>query len=151
LRSEFEGARRAGTEQVHRWQIRVMATPLWAPILLGALLAAGLALRSAAVRERMLLAWKLRAGQGPMPAHVASLSYRRMLRLLERRGWRKSPAQTALEFAASLPAGEAAAPVADLTDLYLSARFGASSPDAARFADLLARLQAALRRRQARR
>ncbi len=47
-----------------------------------------------------------------------------MLRLLERRGWRKAAWQTPLEFAASLPQGDVSAPVARLTDLYLIARFG---------------------------
>jgi len=149
LRAQFDSARAAGADRVHQWQLRLTAAPLWLPILFGALLAAALALRSATVRERLVLAWRLRAGQGPLPAHVASLSYRRMLRLLEQRGWTKSPAQTPLEFAASLPAGEAAQPVSDITEMYLAARFGERNADPARFTTLLANLQAALRGRTA--
>ena len=75
-----------------------------------------------------------------------------MLRMLEQRGWRKEDWQTPLEFAASLPAGEVAAPVSRLTDLYLVARFGhhdagtgpGGAGDAERFAALLASVQLAL-------
>jgi hypothetical protein len=71
--------------------------------------------------------------------------------MLEQRGWRKEAWQTPLEFAASLPAGEVAAPVSRLTDLYLVARFGhhdAGTGDAERFAALLASVQMALRVRR---
>ena len=60
--------------------------------------------------------WSLRArSSGNVTASLATLEYREMLRLLERRGWKKSPSQTALEFAAAIPAAEIAAPVAQLT------------------------------------
>jgi hypothetical protein len=85
-----------------------------------------------------------------------------MLRLLEQAGLEKSPAQTPLEFAASLPAAEVAVPVASLTELYLVARFGRAeaggnrsegsraehAADADRFVTLLADVQAALRLRR---
>jgi transglutaminase-like putative cysteine protease len=150
LRVRFENARAAGEQRVHQWEVHVTAAPVWLLVAFGALLAAALALRNATVRERLILGWKLRSGQGPLPSHVASLSYRRMLRLLEQRGWSKSPAQTPLEFAASLPPGAAAQPVADITEMYLAARFGERNADPARFTALLANLQAALRGRSPR-
>jgi hypothetical protein len=68
-----------------------------------------------------------------------------MLRLLERRGWKKSPHQTPLEFAAVLPSTAFALPVTHLTQIYQAARFGNQPADAARLASLLAKVQAALR------
>jgi protein-glutamine gamma-glutamyltransferase len=145
LRSKFEWARDAGTARLRAWQASAAAAPPWAlifPVMLAAALL--VLLRSGPLRERLLLAWRLRASHEPLPPHAAALPYRHMLRLLERRGWSKLPAQTPLEFAASLPAGEFSEPVSELTRLYQAARFGGHSADAGRVATLLARLEAAL-------
>ena len=40
---------------------------------------------------------------GICTASLAALEYSEMLRLLERRGWKKEPSQTPLEFAAAIP------------------------------------------------
>ena len=65
-----------------------------------------------------------------------------MLRLLARRGLRKSPAQTPLEFVASVPDGELAAQVSELTSLYQAARYGGAPADSpggsSRYRNLLA-------------
>jgi hypothetical protein len=61
---------------------------------------------------------------GNLTASLAAVEYREMLRLLEKRGWRKAPSQTPLEFASAIPAAELCTPVAQLTELYQSARFG---------------------------
>ena len=100
---------------------------------------------SSALRERLSLIWRLRIHRGPLPPQVAALSYRRMLRLLEQRGWKKSPEQTPLEFAAAIPGGALLAPVRQLTAAYQAVRFGGQSPDASQLASLLAEVQAALR------
>ena len=113
------------------------------------MIALALCLRNPGLRERLALAWRLRARRGPLPPQAAALSYRRMLRLLERRGWTKSPAQTPLEFAAGLPSGNIAAPVAHLTEMYQATRFGGQPADASKLASLLAEVQAALRARPA--
>ena len=68
-----------------------------------------------------------------------------MLRLLERRGWTKSPEQTPLEFAAALPSAQLAAPVKHLTELYQATRFGGQVAEAGKLAALLDEVQAALR------
>ena len=69
--------------------------------------------------------WSLRARRGGnLTASLAALEYNEMLRLLEHRGWKKAPSQTPLEFAAAIPAPDLVAPVAQLTELYQSARFG---------------------------
>jgi transglutaminase-like putative cysteine protease len=147
LKGEFERVRNIGVEWLRHWQTRIRAVPPWLPLLIAAPLALGLCLLSTALREKVLLAWRLRAGRGPLPPHAAALSYRRMLLLLERRGWKKSPFETPMEFAAALPNPTVAAPVARLTALYQAARFGGHPSDAGRFAALLAELQAALRAR----
>ena len=148
-RTRFEDARNAGAERVHDWQTHLAAAPLWFPFTLAALVLAGLCARSRTLRERILVAWKLRARDAAVPPHTAALFYRRMLLLLERRGWRKSPAQTPLEFAASVSDVAAAAPVAQLTALYQVSRFGGRGADARTFAALLSSLEAALRSRSA--
>jgi protein-glutamine gamma-glutamyltransferase len=69
--------------------------------------------------------WSLRARRaGNVTASLAALEYTEMLRLLEKRGWKKAASQTPLEFAAAIPAPDLCAPVAQLTELYQSARFG---------------------------
>ena len=144
VREAFDNARNAGAARVRRWQTRLSATPVWLLSLLGLLIVATLTLSNAAVRKRLMerwaagtldgwfgewlgrltLAWRVRGQSGSLPPQTAALFYRRMLRLLERRGWRKAAWQTPLEFAASLPRGDVSAPVARLTNLYLIARFG---------------------------
>ena len=72
--------------------------------LLGLLLVMLIALRGRAIGGYVRARWSLRAHRkGSLPPELAALQYREMLKLLERRGWRKSPAQTALEFAAAIP------------------------------------------------
>jgi hypothetical protein len=86
--------------------------------------------------------WSLRArSSGNVTASLATLEYREMLRLLERRGWKKSPSQTAQEFAAAIPAAEIAAPVAQLTALYQSARFGDQPAPAQQMSALLSAIR----------
>jgi transglutaminase-like putative cysteine protease len=78
-----------------------------------------------------LLRWKIRGASDSAGSRgVAALEYRRMLRILERAGWRKSATQTPLEFAAAIGAPNVAAPVSALTELYQSARFGTQRADA---------------------
>ena len=146
-RERFEQASNAGADRVHAWQTRLASAPLWFPLSLAALIVAGLCARSRTLRERVLLAWSCGRAMPQLPPHTAALFYRRMLLLLERRGWRKSPAQTPLEFAASVSDDGAAAPVAQLTALYQASRFGGRGADARTFAALLASLEAALHAR----
>lgn len=95
------------------------------PSLLVLLVALLVFLRGRNIINYALTRWTIRARQGGhATASLATLEYREMLRLLERRGWKKSPSQTALEFAVAIPAAEISSPVAQLTELYQSARFG---------------------------
>jgi protein-glutamine gamma-glutamyltransferase len=145
VRAKFADLRTAGVALVNNAQERVLDVPPWVPVLVAALGTALIFWRSAGLRERLTLAWRLRAGNGPLPPHAAALFYLRTLRLLERRGWKKSPWQTPLEFAASLPSGDLTDAVTQLTETYQSARFGGRSADPGRVAALLARIDTALR------
>jgi transglutaminase-like putative cysteine protease len=101
------------------------ASPYFLPSVLVFLVTLLIYLRGRSMFGYLMARWSLRArSTGNVTASLATLEYREMLRLLERRGWKKSPSQTALEFAAAIPAAEIAGPVAQLTALYQSARFG---------------------------
>jgi transglutaminase-like putative cysteine protease len=101
------------------------ASPLFLPGLLVLLLALLFYLRGRSMLGYLVQRWSLRARRGGnLTAGLAALEYNEMLRLLERRGWKKAVSQTPLEFAAAIPAADLAGPVARLTELYQSARFG---------------------------
>lgn len=110
------------------------------------LLAAIALIAAAVVAGPRLLRWRRdqlrlqrwRRGEGS--ASDAALLYRKMLALLERRGHRKAPGQTPLEFARSLPDPELASLVVRFTQAYHDLRYGAHPPAAALMAGLLASL-----------
>ena len=104
---------------------RIEASRYTLPSILLFLIALLMYVRGRSVINYAAARWRLRAGRsGDLTSSLAAFEYREMLRLLERRGWKKAESQTPLEFAATIPEVEIAAPVAQLTDLYQSARFG---------------------------
>ena len=107
------------------------------------------ALRGRSMIHYFAARWSLRARRrGDLTAGLAALEYGEMLRLLEKRGWQKSPSQTALEFASSLPAEEFSAPVVQLTELYQSARFGSHPARIEQMSSLLRLIRDSLRSRK---
>jgi transglutaminase-like putative cysteine protease len=92
--------------------------------------------------------WRLRARGGNVTASLASLEYSEMLRLLEKRGWTKPHSQTPREFAATIPASNISPLVAQLTELYHSARFGNHPPPAEQMSSLLHTIRDSLRTRK---
>jgi len=108
----------------------------------------------AALRGRSMIGyfaarWSLRAQRrGDLTAALAALEYSEMLRLLEKRGWQKAPSQTAREFVSSLPGGDLTAPVAQLTELYQSARFGSHPARIEQMSSLLRLIRDSLRSRK---
>jgi protein-glutamine gamma-glutamyltransferase len=105
-----------------------------------------IAVRGRDVFGYALTKWRLRVRSGATaPAALAALEYRQMLRILERRGWHKAPAQTPLEFAATISHAGLAAHVAELTQMYQSARFGAHPADSETMSTLLTSIEAFLR------
>ena len=80
------------------------------------------------------------------PRMAASIWYERMTRLVERHGWRKSPAQTPAEFVTSIKEVSVRDSVARFTRHYAGARFGDSAQDANRLPELFDEITATARR-----
>jgi protein-glutamine gamma-glutamyltransferase len=134
----YHAKRRATINLLKSWQARLSGSPYSLPGALVFLILLLIYFRGRAMGGFVAVRWKLRAHRtGQLSADLAVFEYRKMLRLLERRGWRKSEHQTPLEFAASIPAPEFAGPARELTALYQSARFGAQPADASRVSSLL--------------
>ena len=113
------------------------------------LLALLIYLRGRSVIGYAIARWTLRARSGgDLTASLAAFEYREMLRLLEGRGWRKLASQTPFEFAASILAPELSSPVAQLTQLYQSARFGNHPARVEQMASLLRSIRELLRSRK---
>jgi hypothetical protein len=145
-RRVFARWQRRGMNALLTWQARASSAAFLAPLGLAALLIFLLARRRDAFRRYLAMHWGARLSPGGKWApQLATLQYEEMLRLLARRGWRKSPAQTPLEFAEALAAPELAAPVAELTAAYQDARFGALPADPRVLAQILMRIRALLR------
>jgi hypothetical protein len=132
------------------WQIRIARMPSVLPATFAILvfIFAALLLLQPRVRQRLRTLWHLRVARGDaMTPHLATIQYNEMLRLLARRGIRKAPAQTPFEFAASLPDGNLAVPVRELTTMYQAARFGGQATDLRQASSLLNHIQSFLRSR----
>ncbi|MGA8142623.1 MAG: transglutaminaseTgpA domain-containing protein [Candidatus Acidiferrales bacterium] len=128
---------------------RIEASPYFLPLVLVALVALLIYLRGRPLISYVVARWSLRARRaGNLTASLAALEYREMLRLLEKRGWKKSESQTPLEFAAAIPASEVSSPVAQLTELYQSARFGAHAAPIEQMSTLLRSIRDTLRSRR---
>jgi hypothetical protein len=107
------------------------------------------ALRGRSMIGYVITRWSLRARRsGNLTASLAALEYREMLRLLEKRGWKKAPSQTPLEFASAIPAAEFSAPVGRLTELYQLARFGDHPAPVEQMSSLLSCIRDLLRSRK---
>lgn len=144
----FREKRRSTLDTIKDWQAAVTSSPWSLPAALAAALALGLFLRGRWMREFLARQWGLHfGGRTELTPRLATLYYQQMLRLLVRRGIAKPPGQTPLEFAASIPAPDLAAPIGQLTALYQSARFGARGTDATQMSRLLSNVKVLLRSR----
>jgi hypothetical protein len=146
VRLDLERTHRRILERLKVWQARATDAPHILPAALVVLLTFALLLRGRASWQAVATLWRLYgdSARGLNP-RTATIRYQHMLRLLARRGWKKPPGQTPLEFAASLPAAELSGTVGQLTELYQAARFGLRRLEAQKMADLLQRIQALLR------
>src|SRR5579863_9127523 len=128
---------------------RVEASRYTLPSILAFLIALLLYIRGGPMIAYAAARWRLRAGHsGNLTASLAAFEYRAMLRLLEKRGWTKADSQTPLEFAATIPDVNIAAPVAQLTQLYQSARFGNHSAPTDQMSAVLRSIRDSLRPRE---
>jgi protein-glutamine gamma-glutamyltransferase len=125
---------------------RTEASPYFLPSVLVFLIALLIYLRGRPLIGYLVARWRVRARRGGnLTASLAALEYREMLRLLEKRGWKKAPSQTPLEFASAIPAADLSAPVAQLTELYQSARFGNHAAPVDQISSLLHAIRETLR------
>jgi hypothetical protein len=128
---------------------RIEASPYFLPSILIILVGLLVYLRGRWVIAYAVARLSLRARRGGnVTSSLAALEYREMLRLLEKRGWKKAASQTALEFAAAIPSPELAAPVAQFTELYQSARFGDHPAPVREMSVLLRAIREGLRSRK---
>jgi protein-glutamine gamma-glutamyltransferase len=128
---------------------RIEASPWLLPGALILLVAVLFALRGRSMLRYAITRWSLRARRGGnLTASLAALEYNEMLRLLEKRGWKKAASQTPLEFAAAIPAPDVSAPVAQLTELYQSTRFGSHPARIEQMSSLLRSIGDRLRSRK---
>jgi transglutaminase-like putative cysteine protease len=145
-RHYYEVKRHDALVLLRHWQQRVSSSPYSLPGALVFLISLLIYVRGRAMGGYLSARWTLRfRREGKLPPALASIEYKLMLKLLERRGWRKSPSQTPLEFAAAIPAADLSAPVAQLTQIYQSARFGNYPPDARAMHSLLAFIKNSIR------
>jgi hypothetical protein len=150
VREAFTNARLAATERLERMQSRVVNTPAALPssLAISAVLLVVVLLLQPGIRRRLMTLWHLRiAPAADMTPHLATLQYNEMLRLLARRGIRKAADQTPHEFATSLPDGNLAPPVNELTGIYQAARFGGQTTDPKQASTLLNLIQSLVRSR----
>jgi transglutaminase-like putative cysteine protease len=146
LRKYYQDRQRDAIHWILALDKKAENSPYFLPGILVILVAILLYLRGRALFTFMMARGSLRARRaGNITASLATLEYREMLRMLEKRGWKKSPSQTAQEFAAAIPAQDIAAPVAELTQLYESARFGDHAAPARQMSSLLRSIREILR------
>jgi hypothetical protein len=150
IRAEFSSLRRSMTDEMKRWQDRVSRSPSGRTgffVIFGLFVFAVLILRPE-VRRRFMVMWRTRIVPArEMTPHLATLQYGEMLRILERGGIHKTPEQTPMEFASSLPSGNLTAPVYELTSMYQAARYGGKPADPQHASSLIDRIRAFLRSR----
>jgi protein-glutamine gamma-glutamyltransferase len=89
---------------------------------------------------------RLAARPGKSPSVAATIWYERMMRMLARKGWRKSPSHTPAEFIIGIEDETMRKSVAKFTRHYESARFGGSVEDAERLPELYEEVAASGRR-----
>jgi len=98
--------------------------------------------------RRLRLYWHLHTPKSlqanPM---LASRLYAELLRLLERRGFARRPAETPLEFALHVQTPSLATAVREFTSIYAVARYGGAPCDTMRLRHLLEQIRSAPRQR----
>jgi transglutaminase-like putative cysteine protease len=130
--------RRDATRRLNTTLDSILASPFALPVALLLALGAIGGFRGREIYAWARSFWLLRGNGGRrLTAGEATLLYERLLATLRRKGFPRAPAQTPLEFAASLPATGLSAPVAEFTRLYNQARFGEQAPESARLGELL--------------
>lgn len=131
---ERRGVRLAGI--MEGWLAR---HPLFVPgVALVLLITLALSLTETSVAElRLLWRWRLRRHHAPMNTREATLVYRRLLKILRRKGLGRTPSQTPREFALRFAGTQLANNVWEFTEIYNALRFGGGPASSARLLELL--------------
>ncbi len=131
-------------ERARKISASISGAPLkWGGIAFSIILLLGLVANTHRIL-RAIARHRLAARPQDAPAQAASIWYERMTRILARRGWRKSPAQTPKEFARSIPEEKARTTVSRFTERYERARFGASPEDAEQLPEMYEEVSASV-------
>jgi transglutaminase-like putative cysteine protease len=148
-RDYYNRKKEAALREIVMLDKRIEASPYFLPSVLVFLVALLLWLRGRSVLRYALARWSLRARRaGDLTASMAALEYSEMLRLLEKQGWKKEGSQTPREFAAAIPTADLFGPVAQLTEIYQSARFGNHPARVEQMSSLLRAIRDLLRARK---
>jgi hypothetical protein len=148
LRTDFTNARSRATEKLKILQERMArsSTGRTEVFVMFGILVVGVLILRPEIRQRLTIVWRTKIlPTREMTPHLATLQYLEMLRVLGRGGFSKAEAQTPMEFAASLPDGNLAAPVIEMTSIYQAARYGAKPADPQLATSLIDRIQTFLR------
>jgi protein-glutamine gamma-glutamyltransferase len=148
LHAWFEHAQIYNRQRLKSLQLRHGTLGLALPLLLILLL---MILRYELIGKlmrRLRLYWNLHTPESPRANPLlASRLYGELLRLLERRGFARRPAQTPLEFALSVQTPGLAPAVREFTSIYAGARYGGAPCDTPRLRHLLEQIRDLPRRR----
>jgi transglutaminase-like putative cysteine protease len=144
----FDRKQRDGKRWLKSWQFRHGTLGYLLPAMLVLLL---MALRYNVPGElfrKLRLFLQIRAAKSVRSdPQLASRLYGELLRILARRGLKRTETQTPFEFAAAVHSQQLAPAVQEFTQLYAHARFGGAPCDGTRLGQLLAEVRAALRAR----
>ncbi len=145
-RAWFDRVQQRSRQRLQLWQDRHAASGLLLPAAIILLLVALRYNLPSKIIARLRLQWQLRspdsARANPL---LASRLYAELLRLLERRGFARRPADTPLEFASKVQIPTLGPAVCEFTRIYTHARFGAAPCDTSRLRDLLEQIRGAPR------
>jgi hypothetical protein len=146
-RDWFERAQIHNRQRLKSLQLRHGTLGLLLPLLLIMLLVVLRYDLPGKLIRRLRLYWQLHTPESRRANPVlASRLYAELLRLLERHGFARRPAETPLEFASHVQAPGLAAPVREFTSIYAVARYGGAPCDTLRLRHLLEQIRAAPRR-----
>lgn len=146
LRDWFERAQIYNRQRLKSLQLRHGTLGLLRPLLLILLLVVLRYDLPGKLIRRLRLYWQLHTPESPRANPLlASRLYAELLRILERHGFARRPAETPLEFASHVQAPALAAPVREFTSIYAVARYGGAPCDTLRLRHLLEQIRAAPR------
>ncbi len=95
---------------------------------------------------RFMWAWRFRQGEVALGTREAALTYQLFLKTMNKRGYRKRPAETPREFCARFEGTGLRPTVGEFTNLYHASRYGAVPVSLARLRNLLESIAASARR-----